>query len=709
MEQERILIEGKNCWRIERARRASFLVDGESYFRAFAAVVERARNSILIAGWDIDSRISLLRDRKRRKLPDALGSFLDTVVSRRPGLRANILIWDSSMIYTFEREPLASLKLGLKTHPRLHFRLDGNHPVGASHHQKIVVVDDSVAFGGGIDLTRFRWDTPAHFPQDERRVDAAGRPYPPFHDVQMIVDDDAAAALGDLFRERWYRAAGERIPVPRKREDDLWPGWLSPDIEDIAVAIARTEPAYAELPGVREVENLYIDAISAARRFIYIENEYLTSAKIGDLLISRMGESDGPEIVLVLARRSTGWLEESTMDTLRARLLRKLREADRFGRLRVYYPHVEGLGEQHINLHAKVLVVDDRLVRIGSSNLSNRSMGLDTECDLAIESHGKDRIERTIALFRSRLLGEHLGVSPEKVMEMTADRGSLIEVVDALRNSDRTLKPLRVVVPEFLDDLIHDQLIDPERPATPEKLIEEFIPQEVRSSPNRHVVSSVVVLLMILVLAGAWQWSSLKDWLDIRAFFTWISGIRGSPMAPVLVIGVYVIGGLIVFPVTLLIVATVVAFGPLAGFIYSFLGCLASGVCLFGLGHLLGREIIDRLAGRRLNNLNRALGHRGLITMLIVRIVPVAPYSIVNLVAGASHIRFRQFIIGTALGLLPGLFAITILGVRLDVAIRHPGLGSFAALAILVAVIVALNLWVRWRLKKVGAVRLEDR
>jgi phosphatidylserine/phosphatidylglycerophosphate/cardiolipin synthase-like enzyme len=210
-----ILDEGRNCWRIAQAGRAAFLVDAAAYFEAFVSAVEKARESILILAWDIDSRVRLMRDDRDRGLPMELGNFLDAIISRRRGLHAHILAWDFHFIYAFEREPLPVVRLEWRTHPRLHFRLDGNHPFWASLHQKVVVVDDAVAFVGGLDLTRSRWDTPEHRLEDPRRIDPRGAPYGPFHDVQMAVDGEAAAALGDLARERWRRATGQRLRSPR--------------------------------------------------------------------------------------------------------------------------------------------------------------------------------------------------------------------------------------------------------------------------------------------------------------------------------------------------------------------------------------------------------------------------------------------------------------------------------------------------------------
>ena len=131
------------------------------------------------------------------------------------------------------------------------------------------------------------------------------------------------------------------------------------------------------------------------------------------------------------------------MGALRARMLRALRAADRYGRFRAYYPDHADLCEQCINLHSKLMVVDDRFAEVGSANLNNRSLGYDTECDLALEA-SETRVQRAVALLRNRLLAEHLDVSPDQVAEALAERGSLIGAIEALRGGTRTLTPLDV-------------------------------------------------------------------------------------------------------------------------------------------------------------------------------------------------------------------------------------------------------------------------
>ena len=422
----RMLAPGRNCWRIERATRIAFLVDGEEYFGAVRAALARARHSILILGWDIDSRMRLVPDGAGDGLPEPLGGFLNALVAREPHLHGYVLSWDFAMLYAMEREWLPIFKLDWRTHRRLAFRLDDRHPVGASHHQKVIVIDDALAFVSGYDLTRCRWDTSAHALDDPRRVDHRGEPYAPFHDVGMMVSGDCARALGELARERWHRATGQ---YPRNDgpgdEAELWPADVAAVAHDVDVAIARTEPAFAGHPGVSEIRELHLDAIASARRQIFAENQYFTSRTITDAFVRRVARDDGPEIAVVSPYMQSGWLEISTMGALRARIHRTLRNADRHGRYRLYCPSLARLepGDRCLNVHSKVMVVDDDLLMIGSANLSERSLGIDTECNLVLEAGGDPRIGAIIAGLRNRLLGEHLGCTADTVAAVHEQQG----------------------------------------------------------------------------------------------------------------------------------------------------------------------------------------------------------------------------------------------------------------------------------------------
>ncbi len=690
----------RNCWQRAKARRAAFVIDGDAYFRALYQAFHRARRSIFIVGWDLHSDLLLVRDDQKRDGPERLGALLDFLASRRKDLEIYLLSWDFAMIYAMEREFFPRYKLKWRTHKRIHFCLDGHHPVGASQHQKVVVVDDAVAFVGGFDLSKWRWDTKDHRPEEPRRTDPGGEPYPPFHDVQMAVDGEAARVLGKLARERWTRAAGN-IPVAMDHADsgqadsgeDPWPEGLTPDLADVEVAIARTLPEYGGQPAVQEVERLYLDSIAAAGRSIYIENQYLSSHRIGEALEARLEAEDGPEVIIVLPEKTGGWLEQHTMDVLRCRVLDRLRRADLHDRLRVYYPRIAETPHCALMVHAKVMVVDDAFVRVGSSNLSNRSMGLDSECDLAVAAGKRDDVRSVIACFRHRLIGEHLGVEPRDVSAAVAERGSLIAAVESLRTGDRTLMPLSGEIAPEVDRWVPEStLLDPEKPVAPEELVDYFVSPEQQPSAYRHLLKVILLVAGVILLAALWRWSPAGDWIDLASVRAAAEWIQRQPLAPLLVPASYIIGGMVAFPVTLLIIATVLVFGPWWGFLYALVGAELSALAVFGTGRFLGREAVRRFAGSLLNRISRRLSEAGLAAVLTFRIIPVAPFSVINLIAGVSEIRFRDFALGTIIGMIPGVTAVVLLADRIAAALRMPDLGHFTALAVVVAV-VALGLF----------------
>ena len=279
-----ILRPGGNVWRRDTAGRATMLVDAAAYFGALRQALRNARHSVIITGWDIDSRTPLVGPDGKTgdDLPEQFGAFLTELVHRRPQLSIKLLLWDYySAVYSLERELMPALALQWNTPRQIELCLDDVLPIGASHHQKIVVIDDAVAFSGGLDITIRRWDNDKHALHNELRVDPAGKPYPPFHDVQMMVDGAAAAALGQLVRGRWYRVTHELLtPAPphfRTGGCDPWPVAVQPDFTgSVNVGIARTEPRYGPEPEVREIEALFHDMIDAADRILYIENHFLT-------------------------------------------------------------------------------------------------------------------------------------------------------------------------------------------------------------------------------------------------------------------------------------------------------------------------------------------------------------------------------------------------------------------------------------------------
>lgn len=450
---------GRNCWRVEPATKLSVIVDADAYFRVARQAMLTAKRQIFLIGWDFDARILLNRDDPpdHPDAPREVGDFITWLTRRNPDLHVHILRWDMGALKSVVRgktlRTLIKWRLGKQVHPKL----DSLHPPGASHHQKIVVIDDCIAFCGGIDMTMSRWDTRAHGDHAESRVDPDGCEYMPWHDATTAIEGPAARALGELCRERWHLAGGAPCSPPDVTED-CWPRSLVPDFTDVRVAIARTRPETSACAPVKEIEALYLDLIATARKHIYAESQYFASRKIAEAIAKRLAEPDGPDIVIVNPARADGWLEQQAMDTARARLFRTLKQRDPHDRLRIYHP-VTSAGDD-IYVHAKVLVIDDRVLRVGSSNMNNRSLGLDTECDVAVTATDAATASR-IASIRNGLIAEHLGTDTLRVAHAIAETGSLIRAIETLRTTGRTLRDYRVPDLDAVDKwLAENQILD---------------------------------------------------------------------------------------------------------------------------------------------------------------------------------------------------------------------------------------------------------
>lgn len=680
------------------------LVDGDCYFKAVRAAILAARHEVLIAGWDIDSRVRLPPGDgdPDPAAPEPLKALLCHVVAERPQLRIRILLWDFTLLFAKDREPLPMLVLGWSTPEQIEFVLDDEAPAEASHHEKIVVVDDKVAFCGGIDLANKRWDTSEHVVADPGRVDVAGVPYDPFHDVALMVDGEAARALGDVFRERWHGLGGRKLE-PGAAKVDPWPAFVEPDVRDVPVGIARTRAAHLGRPDVREVERLYLRSIRAARRLIYLENQFLTASCVASALVERLQAEPDLEAVLVTSRQGHDWLEEQAMGAARDRFLDHVFGRGVPERTRCLYPVLPGGGGRvALKVHSKAMFVDDRLARIGSSNISNRSMGLDTECDVAIEAEVPEH-RAAIARMRNRLIGEHLGLTADAVASGLASRGSIRELVDARAAEGRTLLPMAPsgTAGETLSQALAP-LADPERPYWVTDTDREDEDVWSPSDHRRIVLAAFGGLAVIVAIVLAWQYTPLSELADMDVVRQWFEALRRSAWAPVLVPAVYALASLVAFPVTVLIAVTGIIFGPLWGFVYSLAGCLAGGALTFFVGVWFGRVmLIDRL-GARVPRVMRFLRKRGVVTVALIRMVPVAPFSVVNVVAGAARVRFRDFMLGTALGMVPGIAVMTLLGNQFRRLWESPDATNIAILGGLMAVWFGLTLLaqkfvVRWR------------
>jgi phosphatidylserine/phosphatidylglycerophosphate/cardiolipin synthase-like enzyme len=435
-----ILRPGETCWRIEPADRVAFLVDTQDYFAAVFEALAKARRSILLLGWGFDPRTRLQPDGfEHPDDPDEIGHVLIRLARARPELDVRLLIWRSALPVAISQDFFPHrARQWFKGSP-VKFHLDAAVPMAGCHHQKVLVIDDQLAFCGGGDFGIDRWDTTAHADSDTRRLNPDQHQHPPRHEVVMMMDGAAARALGDLARDRWRRGTGETLEPPRVEADaDLWPTATRPSLTGARVGIVRTSPSWHGSEQIEEWRDLTLASIAAAERTLYLENQYFTSPPIAEALARRLTEPDGPQIVLVSTAHSPSYFDRLTMDRARALALQRLRAADVFGRLAVLAPYTH---DGHpVIVHAKVTIVDDRLVRIGSANLNNRSGGLDTECEVAIEAED-DAARAAITHLRDHLAGHYVGRTAADVARAIDRFGGLVEALEALNHGGR-LRPI---------------------------------------------------------------------------------------------------------------------------------------------------------------------------------------------------------------------------------------------------------------------------
>jgi phosphatidylserine/phosphatidylglycerophosphate/cardiolipin synthase-like enzyme len=447
---EKILVPGRNCWIADAEVTSSgLLVDGDDYYRAFYEAARRAQRYILLAGWRFNSDVRLLRgaDADRAGGDVFLVPFLHELLRQNPQLHVYVLAWNFAYVYFFEWEWFQKWKFQHGTHKRLRFVFDRQHPIGASHHQKFAVVDGQVAFAGGLDFCCDDWDDRRHLAHNPQRADSGWSEHAPYHDIQAGFTGPAALALARYFQSRWERAGAGTLELPQVLETgaDDRPVPFAPSIPIAArkIALARNELALRngdETFG--QVAQLYQDAIALADELIYIENQYFSSHVVFQALRERMRAADRPklDIVLVLPKELQSWAESIAMGPPRMTILDELRETaaatgHRFG---AYYTVGTG-GQAATHVHSKLLLVDDVFLTVGSANASNRSMGLDTELNVAweVDSHEDVELAASLRDARADLLAEHCGLTPgTEDQEKLAMRRGLVEHLDTLAASE---------------------------------------------------------------------------------------------------------------------------------------------------------------------------------------------------------------------------------------------------------------------------------
>ncbi|HET9368912.1 MAG TPA: VTT domain-containing protein [Vicinamibacterales bacterium] len=670
-----IVEAGRNCWRVDRAQRFYCVQDAADYFLLVRQALLAAQHSVFILSWDITGTIDLAPGRDLNDgAPQQLDALIAFVARRRPSLRIFILTWDYGLLYTLERDPFSRIRFKWRMPRNVKFGFDDRHPFGASHHQKVIVVDDELAFCGGIDLTGHRWDTSAHRPDEPERKTPLGKVYGPYHEVQAMVDGAAAASLGMLARDRWRLLGATRLPRPTSQPSELWPSSVRPDLTDVDVAISRTVPGSETQPAIRECEALFFDAIARARRSIFIENQYFTHADLARALAARLEERDGPEVIVAVPQECDGWLERNTIAIFRNDAVRLMIAADRYKRLRVVCPMAAPGVPTFV--HSKVMIVDDVFVRIGSANCARRSMGMDTECDLAVEGES-DEVRAGIAHIRDRLLGEHLAMPVEEVAPAIERAGSIAALIDARAHESHTLVRLEMAEPPTEVSSTVQTVVDPDEPIGFGAAVDSLVPP-VDAVSERDPLRTWILPMALVIGAAMVAWQSTGSLLpsELRT----VRETVGTPIrdagAIATGIGLFVIGGVSMIPIELLAILSGVAFGALSGSAVAFSGALVAAAIAYLLGRVFGAATAARWMSRRSYRSARQMGRQGLAGMVVLRLASLASNASVGMLAGAGRVSFGTYLLGTAIGLAPVTVVLAGFGALLGRTIGQPSIAN---------------------------------
>ncbi|MBS1870779.1 MAG: phospholipase [Actinobacteria bacterium] len=369
--------------------RLDVLIDGEHAIGEICAALKRARSHVHIAGWHVTPAFLIERDGgSPSTLRDVLAELAERVAVR-------VLVWAGPPAPVFEpkRSDVKRVREQLTRGTRIRCALDARERTMHCHHEKLVIVDDEVAFVGGIDLTSLsgdRWDVRAHPP-----VGRLG-----WHDVATRLHGPAVADVAEHFRARWQEVAREPLPPPRPQ----------PPAGETTVQVLRTVPdgTYEFVPrGDFRIFEAYVRALRAAQRLVYLENQFLWSTEIVELLAAKLRDPPTPGFRLLLllpARPNNG------ADTTRGQLGRLVEAAGGSDRLLAATVSSHAGTRTHpLYVHAKVGIVDDRWLTVGSANLNEHSLFNDTEMNVLTDD--AELARRT----RLQLWSEHLELPLEQV------------------------------------------------------------------------------------------------------------------------------------------------------------------------------------------------------------------------------------------------------------------------------------------------------
>lgn len=639
------------------------IVCGKSYFKRLKESFLGAKKSIYICGWSLN--LKTIMDANGTTLEDVLFSLPETV-------EIKILIWDYIIFYIPDRDPFMALHLAVKNKKNIQFERFDFHPVMSSMHAKMAIVDEETLFLGGIDIDLERRDGEYNLANDPERQEKGGQKYQPFRDYALKFQGDSAVFFTGLFKQLWKSQLAQRSEFVSETVSH----------EDSNVFFTRTIPKFKDNPKDVSSFKMHSWLIANAKKYIYIENQYLTSDKIVDALVQRLSEVDGPEVVIVVSYGKMPIIEKVSMGALLTESVKALLKSDPHKRLKVYTLVSSGENvSEYVKVHSKCMLVDDYFLKIGSSNINNRSMEFDYELDAVVM--GAEVAEYKRQIFSTLLThGEDCELEMDdsviRTFEAAKKRyGKLVEVKDILREES--------AIAEYKDYLP----LDKSQMTFFERMGQTFIQKSVLEKINLKMMGGAVLLVLILVGAAVVDPEEAKSALD--EVIVWLNISNGLALMAVFFFG-YLILGSFFFPLNAYIFLCGAYFGMFEAFGLAVGGALGSATLSYGVGAFFKSEIEADSKIEKINQLRRLLKRNSLKTLIFLRMVPVAPFPLVNLVCGKLGVGFWKYFLGTALGVAPGSFVLIFLEQRLIDLIKAPDAGSIIVFVlILIAGFFGLN------------------
>jgi uncharacterized membrane protein YdjX (TVP38/TMEM64 family) len=372
-------------------------------------------------------------------------------------------------------------------------------------------------------------------------------------------------------------------------------------------------------------------------------------------------------------------------------------------RLFICYPFLEGLAEdQQLKVHSKVMVTDDHWLRVGSSNLTNRSMGLDTECDILLEVD--DGESSLVKQYVAASLAHFSEVSPQEFVESWGEFGllkasSLLCIDQAKRKLCRY--PLKSKEEITNNPLREPDIMDMDRPIEFERDLDETIHAGGRNIRFKGAHMGLLCLVLLAVcLSLLWNLPVVRDYLShIRAMDFWR---ESSPWIRSIVFGsVYIVAGVVMFPVNVVTIFIAVLVPTTEALANAMLGLMLSAT----FGYSVGRWLLEKffLKGDANRKYGLQIAVHSIVPVIVLRLLPIAPFGVINVLAGANRISFRRYALGSFVGFLPGTVSLVLLQKSLFEVIRRPDVSSIVLFAAVALICMSMIYFIQSRLTRYGS------